>query len=126
MSYWNSKFRDVNAEQDILGKTITEINKIDDEIIFTCSDESKYKMYHEHDCCESVSIDKVRGCLDNLIGKVVQSFRSWESPIPDASESGTASYFEIVTENNSARSIIKWEGYSNGYYSEGVSFERIA
>lgn len=53
--------KDVNFSE-LAGKTIkniTGLEKYSDEVIFECTDGSKYKMYHVQDCCESVEIDEV-------------------------------------------------------------------
>ena len=46
---------EINA---LLGKTLSSVtvNDDQDEIIFECVDGVKYKMYHQQDCCEGVSI----------------------------------------------------------------------
>lgn len=42
----------------LIGKILTsiEINEDKSRIIWSCSDGSKYLMYHDQDCCESVTI----------------------------------------------------------------------
>lgn len=45
---------------ELLGKTLVAITGADEgnnEIIFECSDGSKYRMHHEQDCCESVQLE---------------------------------------------------------------------
>ena len=58
------------------GKIIVGAKAAEDEIHFTCSDGSAYKMWHSQDCCESVSVEEIFGDLSDLYG----------SPILEASE----------------------------------------
>lgn len=107
----------------LIGKTLTSVHVIEDkrEIEFTCSTGEKYKMYHEQDCCESVSIDDICGDLNDLIG----------TPIIGASEDSNnendKEYYESVTwtfyniSTTKGHVTIRWCGTSNGYYSERVS-----
>ena len=60
MNYWEYESKDVN---ELLGKTLSDIqvNDSKDEIKFICEDGTSYLMYHDQDCCESVSIDDISG-----------------------------------------------------------------
>lgn len=128
----------------IEGKTITAIEKTDDEIKFATSTGEVYRMYHEQDCCESVSIDEVVGDLDDLIGSPIVRAEERcgeppESVLADRAkakadatakgdyywdeESETWTFYELATNKGSV--TIRWHGSSNGYYSESVSFELI-
>lgn len=52
--------------EDLLGKTLIDISGAhqgSQEIIFTCDDGTKYKMFHMQDCCESVRVRASRGCM---------------------------------------------------------------
>lgn len=117
--------------QDLIGKTIYKITgagKDSDEIMFHCTDSSVYKMYHEQNCCESVTIDDIVGDIDDLI----------DSPIVRAEEktsggdngdpeddlgSHTYTFYTLATIKGYVD--IRWYGTSNGYYSEAVSFEKV-
>ena len=73
--------------KDLVGKTIVDIQGLEkgsDEVVFVCSDGSKYKMYHEQDCCETVDIDDVIGDVEDLIGSEIliaeENSNSGENP----------------------------------------------
>ncbi|WP_395046188.1 hypothetical protein [Flavobacterium sp.] len=54
---------------ELKGKVLSKIEKIDNkEFIFHLENGETYKMYHDQDCCESVSIEDINGDLDDLIG----------------------------------------------------------
>jgi hypothetical protein len=109
--------------EDLIGKVITKVEGLstrEDEITFVCADGSEYKMYHEQDCCESVSIEDITGNPDSLIGlPVLEAYESGESD-ETAPESGTWTFYHI--RNNLDTITIRWYGSSNGYYSESACF----
>ena len=53
------------------GKSIKECKKTSfegsDEIIFITSEGKKYKMHHNQNCCENVSIEDINGDLRDLL-----------------------------------------------------------
>ena len=117
---------------DLIGKTLTSIVQRDNELItFICNDGEEYQMYHRNDCCESVSIDEVYGDYNDLLN----------IPILDAREETNGQFhpagFKVDYQPDSflwtfyiLRTIkgsvtIRWYGTSNGYYSEGVNFEKV-
>ena len=54
----------------LLGKTLVDITITDvdeNEILFTCSDGTRYLMYHEQDCCEDVYIEDICGEFERLL-----------------------------------------------------------
>ena len=53
---------------ELLGKTLTNIDASDTEIYFLTDAGEKYRMYHSQDCCESVSIEDICGDLEYIIG----------------------------------------------------------
>lgn len=125
---------------ELLGKTIESINVTwedetndRDEIIFICNDGLKFKMYHEQDCCEDVSIDDICGDLADLVGSPILSAEEVSSsdemppgvirPGEYHDDSYTWTFYKLSTIKGSA--TIRWYGESNGYYSESVEFERI-
>lgn len=116
---------------DLVGKTLISVNNVDGlEIIFTANDGSVYKMYHEQDCCENVSIDDVCGNLDDLVGSPIlqaEESVSTENPkdvkIPEYQDSFTWTFYRLATIKGSV--VIRWYGGSNGYYSESVDFVKM-
>jgi hypothetical protein len=116
----------------LLGKTIKKIDVFkghDQEIIFTISDTEKYKMYHQDDCCETVTIEDICGEIDWLIDSPIlraEERSNRDDPAPareDDPESYTWTFYELCTLKGSV--TIRWFGTSNGYYSESVDFIRI-
>jgi len=115
------------------GKTITGITNTEDRIEFECSDGSAYLMYHDQDCCESVSVESIVGDLSDLIGNpilVAEESSSEDDPddvkakrTPDEYETGsqTWTFYKLATIKGHVD--IRWYGSSNGYYSERVDFE---
>ena len=56
--------------EDLLGKTIVDIYGAEVEseaIVFVCDDGSRYLMYHEQDCCESVDVNDICGDISCLL-----------------------------------------------------------
>lgn len=130
----------------LVGKTLTDVKKTDDEIVFVVSGDEQYKLYHSQDCCESVAIDDIEGDLQNLIGSPItqaaeetnEEFeRQWEESFNRKDEYGmgenskgewypeshTWTFYKLATIKGYV--TIRWYGTSNGYYSESVSFVKI-
>jgi hypothetical protein len=125
------------------GKLLSSISisRDNDEIIFTVNDGTRFKMYHEQDCCESVSIDDINGDIDDLIDSPILVAEESESSEftqdqldkieKDAQESGyrfepesfTWTFYKIATIKGYV--TIRWYGESNGYYSESVYIRKI-
>jgi hypothetical protein len=104
---------------DMIGQTFTEVYKTKDyrEIYFK-NDTVTYKMYHQQDCCESVSVEDIVGTLDMLIDTpIVYAYATSNS---GHSDYGTYSFtfYHIATIKGYV--TIRWYGESNGYYSEEV------
>jgi hypothetical protein len=123
----------VNVE-NIIGKTFFKIDKTHDEIHFYCTDGYLYKMLHHDDCCECVTIDDICGDLEDLIGTPILKAEVVSNDGKDSNihpslymrskddESSTWTFYKFATIKGYVD--IRWYGVSNGYYSEGVDFER--
>lgn len=106
---------------DLIGKTIVSIDGLDsDHVVIKTECGKTYRMQHFQDCCESVSLKEVLGNPSDIIGTPIRYANSDTSDCSGTYESGTRTTFTLSTDDDSL--ILVWEGYSNGYYSEGVSF----
>jgi hypothetical protein len=104
----------------MIGKRFDSVVADKDTILFVCY-QGLYKMYHDQSCCESVEIESIVGDLDDLCG----------SPILEAEEStgtgetdwgsSTWTFYKLKTRKGYVD--IRWNGESNGYYSESVDLE---
>lgn len=115
--------------EELLGKTLTQIVKDEDEILFIVSDNEQYKMYHSQDCCENVLIDDIDGDLNDLIGVPILQAEEITSDVNpegvsmDYQDSFTWTFYKLATIKGYV--TIRWYGESNGYYSEGVDFVKL-
>jgi hypothetical protein len=95
----------------------------DDEIVFTCNDGNRYRMWHMQDCCESVDIEDITGDLNDLLWSPITLAEVVSNEDPNADESGTWTFYKLATVKGYV--TIRWYGASNGYYSEDVEFTHI-
>lgn len=124
-------YRDARL-QDLVGKTMESVvNKDDEELIFTTTDGEVFKLYHNQDCCESVTI--IVGDLQDLVGSPIlvseeSSCLKDENPaeveVPGYQDSFTWTFYKFATIKGYVD--IRWYGESNGYYSESVDFARVS
>jgi hypothetical protein len=115
---------------ELLGKTIVFIEQIENkEILFTTSEEKRYRMFHYQDCCECVRIDDINGDLNDLRNSpLLVAEERTQKPVKeyddyDYGDSETWTFYTFATIKGYV--TIKWYGTSNGYYSERVDFEEI-
>jgi hypothetical protein len=115
---------------ELIGKVLTDVQRIgDDELVFTCNDGKKFKLWHGQDCCESVTIDDVAGDLSDLIGEPIlraEETTSDQNPdglAKDDQDSFTWTFYKLATRKGYVD--IRWYGKSNGYYSERVDFYEV-
>ena len=118
-----------NTEFNILqGQTLSEIkiDKREDEIFFTTTDNKKYVMYHRQDCCESVNIEEIIGDINDLLNTPIvlaEMVTNEDKPKDKWDESFLWTFYKLVTAKGMV--TFRWYGASNGYYSESVDFVEI-
>ena len=121
------KYLDISV---LKGQRIVKITKGNNLIRFD-TDQHSYIMQHNQDCCESVSINKIVGDLQSLVGKkiisasdIVGTEKPAECETPEYhDESFTWSTFILKAKGIEVK--IVWYGTSNGYYSETVNIDQV-
>lgn len=128
-------FRDKVSFAELVGKTLVEVKGAEvgsDSVTFKCDDGQEFRMHHSQDCCENVALEEVHGEASDLIGSPIllaeestsESDPEGYKPESDYRESFTWTFYRLVTIKGAVQ--LRWLGESNGYYSEGVDFEKVA
>ena len=106
--------------EELEGQTITLIEQGESDVIIETKEGKRYRMYHEQNCCEAVYVDEVKGSFSDVYGSPV--IAACEEIGHDTHDYGTCTLttFHLITDNGELS--IKWNGSSNGYYSESVYF----
>ena len=122
---WDKRFKPHRSHcdiKDMVGKKVLGIY-YDEENFQILTDDCVYAFYHQQDCCESVWLTQVDGISDKLIGSriVIAEVATDEKD----TEYGhiTWSFYKIGT--NKGMIDFRWQGESNGYYSESVDLVKI-
>jgi len=113
------------------GKTLASVSGGvgEDRIEVRSTGGETYLMYHEQDCCESVSVQDIVGDLQDLVGSEILLAEevAGETPVDFDDrylDSYSWTFYKFATRKGYVD--IRWLGESNGYYSEGVSFRKLA
>ena len=114
---------DLQVYKELIGKTIKNIERTGEELYFNLTNGERWHMYHSQDCCESVYIEDIIGDLDDLVGSPLTIAEERCGENPGASESGTWTFYAFATIKGYVD--IRWNGESNGFYSENVSFDNL-
>lgn len=118
------------AFSELEGKILTKIDVAQDkdQIVFVTDTGIRYRMCHEQECCESVTVEDVCGDLKDLLNTpIVQAFEKSEHSDNGGkyiAQSTTYTFYTLATVKGTV--TIRWYGTSNGYYSESVSFVKNA
>lgn len=116
MSWYN---RNVDVSE-MMNQTFTSV-RADLETVTFENAEVRYVLYHEHDCCESVTVEEIIGDLEdleNLPLLIAREDTNAEDPGTCNSESYTWTFYNFATYKGYV--TIRFLGESNGYYSEDV------
>lgn len=113
----------------VIGKVIIGIEDLtvdSDKVIFTFKDGTQLIQYHEQDCCEGVFVSQVDGDVKKHLNATVTAFKEKVVTndmdeyieVNEYEESATATFYTLVT--NRGYLDWRWQGGSNGNYSERV------
>lgn len=99
-------------------------------IIIVC-DNCAFETSHSQDCCETVEVHDIIGDLNSLIGKKVINCKTiesqeWPSDVEKGQYVDSFTWTTQIIQTKSTEIKIRWLGESNGWYSEGIYFRRIA
>jgi hypothetical protein len=117
---------------DLVGVTLSEAFQVGyDEIHFKTEGGRHWRLHHSQDCCENVEVEDICGELQDLVGSpIMMAEESESSENPEGysggeyqRESFTWTFYRLATVNGYVN--MRFYGYSNGYYSEGVDFEEF-
>lgn len=115
--------------ESLIGEVLTHVDtdEKNSQIMLTTESGKIIKIFHDQDCCETVSIEDTEGDWHNLVGKVIveathESVKEGDPP-PEYPDSWTRTTLKFRVSN--ATLISRWIGESNGYYSESVDIENI-
>ena len=109
---------------ELVGKRILSVYRDGDEEIIFNTNAGVYKMFHEQDCCESVTVKEVDNDLQKLVGATILVAECVEYGHQEDDESGGTfawTFYKLATDRGDYFTI-SWLGESNGYYSESVDF----
>jgi hypothetical protein len=121
---------------DLLGERIISIEgEVGSDVITFVVDRgwcNHYQLYHDQDCCESVTVEDIVGDLQALVGNVIVMVSeeinvakpARKSEYGYEPESYTWTFYKLADDTGSYVTI-RWFGESNGYHSERVSFARL-
>ena len=122
---WDKRFKPYRKYcdmKDMVGKKVLGIY-YDDEYFQILTDDCVYAFYHQRDCCESVYLTQVDGISDKLVGSriVIAEVATDEKD----TEYGhiTWTFYKIGT--NKGMIDFRWQGESDGGYSEIVNLVKI-
>ena len=111
--------------EEMLNQTFTSVCATNDTVTFE-NDEVRYVLYHDQDCCETVTVEEIIGDLEdleNLPLLIAREDTNSDDPGTCNSESYTWTFYNFATYKGYV--TIRFLGESNGYYSEDVYCRKV-
>lgn len=109
---------------DLVGYTLKSVQEVgSDAILFESVCGKKFMMDHTQSCCESVYVESIVGDLTDLIDIPILLAEETSGDMENASVSGTWTFYKLATLKGWVD--IRWNGESNGFYSESVDFYEV-
>ena len=114
---------------DMIGVTMKNVSAVKGGHVmrFVAMDGRVWELYHDQDCCESVSIEDITGNLRDLVRSPIlmadESTSKRGHPAPQYPGSWTWTFYKFATVKGYVD--VRWLGESNGYYSESVYFRQV-
>jgi hypothetical protein len=144
---WNGNYE--AKFEDLKGKTLLSavgLSVGSESVNFTTDTSEKYKMSYYEDCCAQCTIEDICGDTHDILGSPILLAEESSSREPSdevalsrlkektekevagryyygGPDSETWTFYRLSTIKGSI--TIRWYGFSNGYYSESVTFERM-
>jgi len=106
---------------ELKGKTLEAILRNGDEVYLQTTDGQTYRLYHEQDCCESVYLADVSGDPATLLGEEILVAEERSESGGEVEGSFTYTFYNLQTMHGDL--TLRWNGSSNGYYSESVGVQ---
>lgn len=113
---------------ELIGKTFIAVYEDEDEIHFITSATADnvfegFKLYHSQDCCEHVYVESIVGDLSDLVDSPILMAQENTHEGETTYGSFTHTFYKFATIKGYVD--IRFNGESNGYYSESVNFSKL-
>ena len=108
---------------ELNGKYLIEVTVSAEQVTFVTND-GTYRLYHEQDCCEAVYLYDVEGDIADMQDALCCcAYMTQQYSEQSEDYSKTYTFYSVQTTKGYV--WLRWLGESNGYYSEGVDFEKL-
>jgi hypothetical protein len=112
-----------DLENNIFTEIFVNKDKAEDDYILFINNDYIFAMFHEQNCCESVTIKEISGDITDLEHYPLLMAELVKNDGNQEWGTFTWSFYKLATIKGYV--TISWFGESNGYYSEEVSIYKI-